>query len=349
MSSTDSSIDSAIDSSIDSAIDSATDSAIDSAIDSSTDSAMIELQEVTKLYGSVIGINDVSLSLPRGAFGLLGPNGSGKSTLLNLITGQLRTTLGSIRVLGYRPWNNRKLFARLGVCPEREVLYTEVSGFDWVRYLLELHGFDRPQAAALAEQSLDRVGMADAMHRRMGSYSRGMRQRTKLAQAIGHDPDLLILDEPFNGVDPIGRHRMTEMLRGWIAAGKGLLLASHVLHEVEAITDSFLLICGGRLLASGSAAEVHALLSDVPNEIRIRCDGASRLACRLIDEEMVEAVRFEDDGQVLILSTRRPAAVYEKLPGWIVEDGLRVEEMQSGDDSLQALFNSLLQIHRGKR
>jgi len=218
---------------------------------------MIELRSVTKLYGSVIGINDVTMSLERKAYGLIGPNGSGKSTLLNLITGQLRPTLGSLQVLGCDPWNNRAMFRRIGVCPERDLLYHNVTGFRWVRYLLELNGFGRVEAARRAEAALDQVGLSEAMHRQMGGYSRGMRQRTKLAQALAHEPELLILDEPFNGLDPVGRRDMTEVLRRWIASGRGLLLASHILHEVEAVTDSFLMICNGRLLASGLAEEVH--------------------------------------------------------------------------------------------
>ena len=198
---------------------------------------MIDLQHVTRLYGSVIGVNDMTLSLERGAYGLIGPNGSGKSTLLNLITGQLRPTLGTVRVFGARPFNNVDLFRRIGVCPEHEVLYTNVTGLDWVRYLLELHGFDRRAALARAERALDEVGMATAMRRQMGGYSRGMRQRTKLAQALAHDPELLVLDEPLSGLDPVARMRMTELLRRWVAGGKGLLFASHMLHEVEAITE----------------------------------------------------------------------------------------------------------------
>jgi len=309
---------------------------------------MIELQHVTKLYGSVIGVNDVTLSLGPGAYGLLGPNGSGKSTLLNLITGQLRPTLGSLSVLGERPWNSAPVLRRIGICPELDLLYPNVTGYDWVRYLMELHGFDRQEAAERAEKALHEVGMAQAMHRQMGGYSRGMRQRAKLAQAFGHDPDLLILDEPFNGLDPIGRHDMTELIRGFLLEDKGVLLASHVLHEVEAITHSFMLICGGRLLASGSASEVRALLANVPNEIRIRCDGANRLARRLVEEEAVEAVRFVDEGETLLLSTRSPTDVYTGLPEWIRGADIRIHEMQSTDDSLHELFASLLQIHRGR-
>ncbi|HUT11921.1 MAG TPA: ABC transporter ATP-binding protein [Thermoguttaceae bacterium] len=308
---------------------------------------MIHLENVTKLYGSVMGVNDVTMSLAANAYGLIGPNGSGKSTLLNLITGQLRPTLGSLSVLGCDPWNNREMFRRIGVCPERDLLYHDVTGFDWVRYLLELNGYGRAEAAKRAGQALDQLGLSEAMRRRMGGYSRGMRQRTKLAQALAHEPELLILDEPFNGLDPLGRHAMTEVLRQWVRDGKGLLLASHILHEVEAVTDSFLMICSGRLLASGSAEEVHALLADVPAEIHIRCQGAARLARQAVEEELVQAVRFTDGDEGLVLSTRSPAAVYARLPQWTDDTNVRIHELRSSGESLETLFGSLLRIHRG--
>ncbi len=308
---------------------------------------MIHLEHVTKLYGSVIGVNDITMSLERGAYGLLGPNGSGKTTLLNLITGQLYPTIGAVRVLDRPPMNNVDLFRCLGVCPERDALYPGVTGFDWVCYLMQLHGFGRREAVARTEKAIELVGMKDAMHRRMGGYSRGMRQRIKLAQALAHGPELLILDEPLNGLDPIGRHEMTEVLKQWIRSGRGLLLASHILHEVEAVTHSFMLICGGRLLAAGTSEEVHNLLADVPHEIRIRCDNPPQLARRLIDEGVVESVRFGGEG-TLVLGTHRPAAVYAQLPQWLQSSGVRIHELRSTDDSLQALFNSLLRIHRGE-
>jgi ABC-2 type transport system ATP-binding protein len=308
---------------------------------------MIHLDHVTKLYGSVIGVNDITMSLDHGAYGLLGPNGSGKTTLLNLITGQLRPTIGTVRVLDRPPMNNMELFRRLGVCPERDALYPGVTGFDWVSYLMRLHGFGRREAAARTEKALDMVGMKDAMHRRMGGYSRGMRQRTMLAQSFAHGPELLILDEPLNGLDPVGRHEMTEILRQWIREGRGLLFASHILHEVEAVTHSFMLICGGRLLAAGSSEEIHHLLADVPREISIRCDHPPQLARRLIEEGVVESIRFGDEG-MLVLATHRPAAVYSQLPQWVHASGVRVHELRSTDDSLQALFNSLMRIHRGE-
>jgi ABC-2 type transport system ATP-binding protein len=308
---------------------------------------MIQLQRVTKLYGSVIGVNDISLSLPRGAYGLVGPNGSGKSTLLNLLTGQLRPTLGAVRVWQRRPWNNPAGYRRIGVCPEHNAVCANVSSHRWLAYLLRLHGFGARQAEGRASDVLRQVGLADVMHRPMGGYSRGMLQRTKLAQSIAHDPDLLILDEPFNGVDPVGRHEMANLLRDWIRQGKGLLLASHLLHEVEAVTESFLLICGGRLLASGTAREVYELLEDLPNEIWIRCSDPTGLAERLVREQVVQSLRFADHGEVVVLDTRNPATVYSQLPKWTHDMGVRVYEMRSPDGSLQRLFHSLLQIHQG--
>ena len=307
---------------------------------------MIELKNVTKLYGKVIGVNDFTLTLGTGAYGLLGPNGSGKSTLLNLITGQLRPTLGTVKVLGMSPRNNASLFRRMGYCPGGEGMYSEVSGYDWVCYLQRLHGMSVRDADHAATKALELVGMTSSMRRPIASYSRGMRQRTKIAQAIAHNPDLLILDEPFNGLDPIGRHELTEVLRDWIGIGKSLIFASHLLHEIESITQSFLLICGGRLLASGTAEDVHEMMVGVPNEIVLRCSDPHALAMRLMGERAAESVTIA--GDTLTIATQHPGALYEKLPGWLALWGLKVVEMRSADESLQALFNSLMKMHRGE-
>jgi len=310
---------------------------------------MIEFRNVTKLYGSVIGVNDISMSLEPGAYGLLGPNGSGKTTFINLILGQLRPTIGQVTVFGGNPWNSDAMLRRIGICPAVEVLYNNVSAYEWVRYLVQLHGIGRIQAGHLAAESLARVGLEDAMLRRMGSYSLGMRQRAKLAQAFAHNPDLLILDEPFNGLDPIGRHEMTEFLREWIRGGKSVLLASHILHEVEAISPSFLLICGGRLLASGSPEEVHSMLADVPNEIRIRCNRPSELAKQMLENADVTSIRFDSKSDDLVVSTNHSLSVYSALPGWVSTNGIQIEELRSSDESLHSLFGSLMRIHRGEQ
>jgi ABC-2 type transport system ATP-binding protein len=307
---------------------------------------MIDLTNVTKLYGSVIGVNDITLSLEPGVYGLLGPNGSGKTTLLNLITGQLRPTLGRVRVLGESPWGQDRLFRRLGLCPAQEIFHADVTARDWVEYLLQLSGFRRPDAARRAKEALGQVGLAAVMDRRMGEYSRGMRQRAKLAQAIAHEPELLILDEPFNGLDPIGRHEMTELLRGW-TEGRSLILASHLLHEVESLSDSFLLILGGRLLAAGRADEVHYLLAGVPCEIEIRCTDPRKLAQVLLAHDAVEIVRLQQEDR-LTITTRQPARMAQELPRWCLQENLSIQEIHSPDDSRQSLFHAIVRRHRGE-
>ena len=311
----------------------------------------IELNQVTKLYGTVIGVNDFSMQLKSGAYGLLGPNGAGKSTLLNLLIGQLVPTSGSVRVLGQDPRNNMKLLNRIGFCPGFEGLYSTTTGLDWVTLLLQLHGTYAAAARKRATECLELVGMGASMQRPISSYSRGMRQRTKLAQAIAHEPELLILDEPFSGLDPVGRAEMTDVLNDWIGLGNSLIIASHVLHEIEALTNSFLLICGGRLLASGTATEVNELLFDTPSELEIDCNQPHRLAGMLMNEELANSVVLEQrphGEDRLHIKTLRAGTLCSRLPALVAESGMIIDRMKSADDSLQSLFNSLLKIHRGE-
>ena len=311
---------------------------------------LLELSNVTKLYGTVIGVNDFSMQLKPGAYGLLGPNGAGKSTLLNLLIGQLVPTRGTVRVMGESPRNNSDLMRKIGFCPGFEGLYSSTTGLDWVTLLLQLHGVAARPARDRASDYMGLVGMASDMNRPIATYSRGMRQRTKLAQAMAHEPTLLILDEPFSGLDPVGRAEMTNVLRDWIGLGNSLVIASHVLHEIEALTDSFLLICGGRLLASGTAAEVHELLFDTPSEIEIECEEAHQLAALLMSRELATAVSIDGNDRIprLRVRTLRAGTLCTELPGLVTENRISVTRMHSADDSLQSLFNSLLKIHRGE-
>ena len=310
--------------------------------------SLIEAEHLTKLYGSVIGANDVHVVLEPGSYGLVGPNGSGKTTLLNLITGQLLPSIGRVRTLGRNPWNNPRVFRELGLAPATEIPYVTVTAFEWVVHLVRMSGFGSAEAQRRAGDALDRVGLAEAMHQPMGTYSRGMRQRAKLAQAFAHEPRLLILDEPFNGLDPIARHDIMKRLRAWSDEGRSLILASHVLHEVEAVCDSFLLIYGGRLLASGNATEVRGLMAEVPQEIVLRSHEPRRLAAKLIDQEHVETVKFASDGGGVAIGTSRPGEVFGALPEWIREDGLSVSEISTPEETLQFLFDSLLRQHTGE-
>jgi len=309
---------------------------------------MIRFDRVTKLYKTVIGVNDVSLELAPGAYGLLGPNGSGKTTFINLIVGQLRPTIGSVRVFDQDPWRRDELLRRIGICPAVDILLPNVNALDWVQYLVRMHGFSSADAARRAEAALETVGIQHAMRRPIGSYSLGMRQRCKIAQAIAHDPDLLILDEPFNGLDPVGRHELTTLFLRWIGEGKSFLLASHLLHEVEAVQPSFLLISGGRLLASGTPQEVRSMLADLPNEIHIRVDRPKELAVRLCEVDSVDSLRIDAHSSEVVVSTRRPLVLGQRLPGIVSEGRFEVLEVRSGKESLQQLFTTLMRMHRGE-
>lgn len=310
--------------------------------------AIVELQNVTRLYGTVIGVNDITLTLPPGAYGLLGPNGAGKTTLLNVLTGQLSPTLGTVRMLGLAPRNNAELYSQIGYLPGSEGMYSNVSAIAWVSYLTELQGYPRREAYELAEQALARVDMTQHMHRHISEYSRGMRQRTRLAQAIAHRPDLLILDEPFTGLDPIARHEIAAFLQDWLTDGHSLILASHVLHEIEVITRSFLLLCGGRLLASGSVDDIHEMLADIPSEMRFRADHPRRLAAHLLEEDLVDSVRMEPEG-VVVARTHTALKLYQALTDGVAAGRYEVYELSSADESLAEVFNSLMKIHRGEK
>lgn len=307
---------------------------------------LLELQNVTRLYGIVIGVNDVTLSLPNGAHGLLGPNGAGKTTLLNLITGQLSPTIGGLKVLGMTPRSQPELLQRLGYLPGSEGMYADVSALEWVTYLTRIQGFDAGQAHRLALQALERVQLTEHMHRKISTYSRGMRQRTRLAQAIAHEPEFLILDEPFSGLDPIARHTMTSLLQQWIAEGHSLLIASHVLHEIESLTRSFMLLSGGRLLASGSTEEISELLTDIPSEVRLRVDQPRALAAELLHGELVDSVKIQSHDQ-LQLTTSSSMQLSRFLTQAVLDQRYLISELRSADDSLQDVFNSLMKIHRG--
>lgn len=307
---------------------------------------LLQLNHVTRLYGTVIGVNDISLSLASGAHGLLGPNGAGKSTLLNLITGQLSPTIGSVRVLGLAPRSSHQLLQRIGYLPGSEGMYADVSAIEWVTYLTRLQGFGAYDAKTLALQALERVQLAEHMHRKISAFSRGMRQRTRLAQAIAHGPEFLILDEPFSGLDPIARHTMTTLLQQWISDGRSLLISSHVLYEIELLTRSFLLLSGGRLLASGAADDIHTLLANVPSEVRLRVDRPREMAAEMLRDNLIDSVRITDDGE-LHVTTTLSAQLSQFIGQTVLDERYCVTEVRSADDSLQDVFNSLMKIHRG--
>jgi ABC-2 type transport system ATP-binding protein len=312
-------------------------------------SLLIDMEHVTKLYGNVIGLNDVSLKLPPGVYGLLGPIGSGKTTLINLIMGQLRPTIGNIRIMGADPSWDGQYLRRIGLCPATDIYLPMITGLEWVTNQICLYGIHRYEALRLAKEALEVVKMAHAWNNPLGTYSLGMRQRCKLAQAIAHAPDLLILDEPFNGLDPVGRIEMTQFLRGWVKQGRSLIMASHLLHEIEAVECSFLLLTGARLLASGTLAEVRSLLSEIPNQIRIRSPQYRQLAARLAASDDVSELKVDREQETLTVATDSPGQLATELSRCVAEHGFHVTEVRAEDDTLQSLFSMLMQLHRGER
>lgn len=309
---------------------------------------LLRLRHTTLLYGTVIGVNDIDIELPHGAYALVGPNGAGKSTLIGLLTGTLVPTIGQVELMGVNPYANPAILGRVGLCPASDLLIHNVSARSWVELQLSLSGWPRNDVKRRTLEVLKLVGLGDTLDRSIHTYSLGMRQRCKLAQAIAHDPQFLILDEPFNGLDPVGRHQMTELLIDWAKQGRSLLLASHVLHEVEQVTDSFMLIYGGRLLASGTAGELRRLLADLPQELVIRTVDYDRLASLLACMPWLRSVQRDPQNQSLIVAVDKPLELYNTLANWVVEENITVDKLIGSDGDISSLFKLLVSRHRGE-
>jgi len=302
---------------------------------------IVTTEHVSKWYGQVSGLNDVTVTVPAGITGLLGPNGAGKSTFMKLITGQLKPSKGVVRVLGEPIWGNPALYARMGFCPEQDAFYERMTGIDWVTALVRLNGMSVEDARAAAERALTAVDLMEAANKKIGAYSKGMRQRVKMAQAIVHDPDLLILDEPLTGMDPIMRRRTIRQIKDWARAGKSIIVSSHILHEVEAMTSNILLINNGRIVAEGNVHQIRDLIDTHPHTVFIRVADPRTLARMLLAEDGVISMRFEPGA--LVVETARPDAFYAKVTEMAASgEAGPIDEVTSPDDNLQAVFQYLV-------
>jgi ABC-2 type transport system ATP-binding protein len=303
--------------------------------------AVFTTDHVSKWYGQVIGLNDVSVTVGAGITGLLGPNGAGKSTLMKLITGQLKPSKGDVKVLGESIWGNPALFARIGFCPEQDAFYERMTGIEWVTALVRLNGLDDKAAKIAAERALTAVDLMDAANKKIGAYSKGMRQRVKLAQAIVHDPELLILDEPLSGMDPLGRRKTIRMIREWAKQGKSVIVSSHILHEIESMTPNILLINNGRILAEGNVHQIRDLIDTHPHSVYVRASDPRGLAREFLTRDDVISMRFEDSA--VVVETAKPDLFYARLTELVAagQSGT-VEEVTSPDDNLQAVFKFLV-------
>jgi ABC-2 type transport system ATP-binding protein len=303
--------------------------------------AIVESQHLSKWYGQVSGLNDVTVAIPAGITGLLGPNGAGKSTFMKLMTGQLKPSQGEIRVFGEPIWGNPKLYFRIGFCPEQDAFYERMTGFEWVRALVRLNGLSEADADAAARRALEQVELMDAADKKIGAYSKGMRQRVKLAQALVHDPELLILDEPLTGMDPLARRRTTRMIKDWARAGKHIIVSSHILHEIEAMTSNILLINNGRILAEGNVHQIRDLIDTHPHSVHIKAADTRALARQFLAHDDVLSLTFEPGA--VVVQTARPDAFYQRLTALAAsgEAGV-IDEVTSPDDNLQAVFRYLV-------
>ncbi len=305
-------------------------------------SAVISARELARFYGDVVGLADLTVDIEPGITGLIGPNGAGKSIFLKLIVGELKPARGSIQVLGETPFANRALYARLGFCPQQDALYDSMNARQMLRFLLRLSGFDRREADRRGVRALERVHLADAMHRKLGGYSKGMRQRTRIALAVAHDPALAVLDEPLNGLDPVARHQVLELFRELASHGVHVLLSSHVLHEVESLTSTIVLLHRGRLLAQGGVGEVRRLLSRHPRQVRMRARSPRVLAEACMHLEHVTSTRLDLETSELVLETRDLERFERELPALVRAHQPGLTSLESTDSSLEAVFDYLV-------
>ncbi|MBU4269010.1 MAG: ABC transporter ATP-binding protein [Acidobacteria bacterium] len=304
--------------------------------------AVLKAEKLSKWYGNILGISDINLEIGSGITGLLGPNGAGKSTFLKIAAGQLKPKIGSLTVFGAAVFGNHRLFRRIGFCPEHDSAYMEMSGWQFILLLARLHGFDRNEAGAMSEKALATVGLLESKDREIKGYSFGMRQRLRLASSILHEPEMLMLDEPLRGVDPLWRIKIMKLIKDYGKQGRTVIISSHILPEIEAMTSEIVLIHQGKIFAKGDIHRIRGLIDSHPHQVSIRCLQPRQLAQKLIDSDFVLSVDFDKDGHSLTVKTNQRDLFFTVLIGLIAESGLEIEEITSPDDNLQAVFDYLI-------
>jgi len=303
---------------------------------------MIDVQNLSKWYGNVLGLSDVTLQIEPGIIGLLGPNGAGKSTFLKLITGQIKPNIGKVTINGQKVWNNYQLFSRIGFCPEQDSFYEEMTGWQFMVSLLRLHHLSKHEIGAKAQKALEIVELMSDKNRIIKSYSRGMRQRLKFAQAIAHEPEIIILDEPLNGLDPLGRRKIIHLIKSYKSEGRTIIVSSHVLPEIEALTKKIILIHQGKVFAEGDIHYIRDLIDTHPHIISVKCSDPRKLASQFIDKDYVLKIYFSGTQDSLLVETNNRDKFFSILPSISIENKIEVIEITSPDDNLQAVFDYLV-------
>lgn len=311
------------------------------AADRATAEPAVIFDEVSRFYGEVLGVNRVTLSIGPGITSLVGPNGSGKTTLMNLMTGLIHPNHGRILVRGISPRDPEALMRITGYATQYDAAPRWATGFTFVTTGLLLFGWGRAEAERKAWRALERVGLTDAANRKVAGYSKGMRQRVRLAQAIAHDPEVLVLDEPLNGLDPLVRAETIALFRTWASEGRHVIISSHVLQEVDLISDQVVLIANGMIVAEGTIRTVRQEIEDHPSQYLVRCHDASGVASRLFVEDHVTQVRLNDDRMGLLVLTR-DRDQFARALGRIALDGHRIEGVVPVDENVDALYEYLI-------
>ena len=306
------------------------------------DSARITFENVSKFYGEVLGVNRVNLSIPAGVTGLVGPNGSGKTTLMNLLTGLIRPTEGRISVLGISPDKPEVLFRKVGYCAQFDSFPKGVTGFTFIYNTLRLHGLDDRESIRLSHEALERVSLTEAAHRKVAGYSKGMRQRIRLAQALCHHPTVLVLDEPLNGLDPMARAESLELFQALGRQGMHVIISSHILHEVDKMSDQVILMSSGYVVAEGQIHDVRSEVSEHPMQILIRCSDPNLLASRVFAQDHVVEAKLNEDGKGVLVRTRDADAFYLLLNQLVVKDRISLETVAPADDDVNSVYQYLI-------
>jgi len=304
--------------------------------------AVIRAESLSKWYGNVLGLSDVSLEIDSGITGLLGPNGAGKSTFMKLVTGQMKPNIGRVTVRGRRTWNEPSLYRSIGFCPEPDAFYEDVTGWQFLTGLLRFHGYGPAERAERAGRALEVVDLFKDKDRLIRGYSRGMRQRVKFAQAIAHDPEIVILDEPLSGLDPLSKRKLIKLIKSFRSEGRTVLVSSHVLPEIEALTTRIVLIHQGKILAQGDIPYVRELIEAHPHVISVRSSDPRRLASRFVADPAVQKMTFDPDGRTLVVESRQRDRFFDLLTKAALEAGVAIDEITSPDDNLQAVFDYLV-------
>lgn len=301
----------------------------------------IIFEDVSKFYGEILGVNRVNLSIPPGITSLVGPNGSGKTTLMNLMTGLVKPSRGRVQVLGYGFDDPENLFKLVGYSTQFDAFPKGLTGYQFLYSYLILSGISAQEAERLTQQAIERVNMVDAADRKIAAYSKGMRQRIRLAQALAHGPKVLVLDEPLNGLDPLARSEMIALFRASAAEGCYVIISSHILHEVDVISDQVILLSNGYVVAEGQIQNVRSEIQEHPTQILIRCDRPRELAAKLFESEYTIEASIHKDGRGLLLKTRDSDRFYLAM-NQLALNGIQIESIAPADDDVLSVYEYLI-------